>query len=42
MQKSGLALELGGKRDVKLVWKDVFLYALSYSNWGKQKNVIQG
>ena len=37
MQKSGLALELGGERDVKLVWKDVFLYALSYSNWGKQK-----
>ena len=40
MQKSGLALELGGERDVKLVWKDVFLYALSYSNWGKQKKML--
>ena len=37
MQKSGLALELGGKRNVKLAWKDAFLCALSYSNWGNPK-----
>ena len=42
MQISGLALELGVERDVKLVWKDVFLYALSYSNWGKQKKCNTG
>ena len=42
MQKSGLALELGGERDVKLLWKDVFLYALSYFNWGKQKKCNTG
>ena len=35
MQKSCLALELS--KLVKLVGKDVFLHALSYSNWGKPK-----